>query len=255
MYDGRINASIVTDSNGIFRPWSLLGTDREIKHVLMVGLAMGSWAQAVAHYPDLEKLTVIEINPGYLELIPDYPAVASILDNPKVEIVVDDGRRWINRHPHARFDAIIQNTTYHWRAHMTNLLSREYLELCRTRLNPGGLMLYNTTGSEDAMLTGLTVFPYGMRVHNNMLVSTEPLDFTAKRWRERLLTVRIDGKPMIDLTNPDHAREFAKLMEFATSMDRPQYTGGLEDGSKLRSRIEKLGAKVITDDNMRNEWH
>jgi len=254
MYDGNINVSIMTDSNGIYRPWSLLGTDRTIKRVLMVGLAMGSWAQAVAHFPDLEELIVIEINPGYLELIPDYPAVASLINNPKVRVEIDDGRRWINRHPDARFDAIVQNTTYHWRAHMTNLLSAEYLELCRSRLNEGGVMLYNTTGSRHAMLTGLTVFPEGLRVFNNMMVSNAPLNFDADRWRERLLAVELDDRPMIDLRNPAHRAELRGLMEFATSADRPWEKHAMEHGRDLRPRLEKLGAEVITDDNMLCEW-
>ena len=73
--------------------------------------------------------------------------VASLLDNPKVEIVIDDGRRWLNRHPERKFDAIIQNTTWYYRPNVTNLLSREYLALVAAHLREGGVIMYNTTGS------------------------------------------------------------------------------------------------------------
>jgi len=45
----------------------------------------------VVNHPQLEGLTVVEINPGYLKLIPQYAAVASLMGNPKVRIIVDDG--------------------------------------------------------------------------------------------------------------------------------------------------------------------
>lgn len=103
----------------------------------MIGLATGAWAEIVANNPWVERFTIVEINPGYLDIVRKYPVVSDILVNPKVEIVVDDGRRWLNRHPESRFDAIIQNTTWHYRPNVTNLLSREYLQLVRKHLMGG----------------------------------------------------------------------------------------------------------------------
>jgi spermidine synthase len=255
MYDGKINTDLTTDRNSVYRPWSLLGADREYRRVLVVGLSMGSWAQVIAHFPGLKKLTIVEINAGYLDLIPLFPEVAGLLDDDRVEIVVDDGRRWLNRHPDARFDAIVQNTTYHWRAHMTNLLSREYMELCRSRLNDDGVMLFNTTGSEDAMLTALTVFPQGMRVFNNMMVSNAPLRFSKQRWRGRLLAVRLHGDPMFDEGIPAHKEKLEELMKLADELQGPPSQFGFESGAKLLSRLKTSGAAVITDDNMLSEWY
>ena len=255
MYDGKINVDLTTDRNGIVRPWSLLGADREYRRVLVVGLSMGSWAQVITHFPGLEKLTVVEINGGYLDLIPAFPEVASLLDDDRVEIVVDDGRRWLNRHPDVRFDAIVQNTTYHWRAHMTNLLSREYLELCRSRLTDDGVMLFNTTWSEDAMLTAMTVFPHGMRVSNNMMVSNAPLSFSKERWRQRLLEVRLYGRPMFDLSKPAHQEAMDALMTLADSVNAPPDRSSFEFRKDLLPRVKAMGAGLITDDNMRCEWN
>ena len=77
--------------------------------------------------------------------------VSSLLANPKVHIVIDDGRRWLASNPARRFDVIVMNTTFHWRAHTTNLLSEEFLRLARAHLRAGGILHYNTTGSEDAL--------------------------------------------------------------------------------------------------------
>ncbi|NRA96069.1 MAG: hypothetical protein HRU14_07655 [Planctomycetes bacterium] len=255
MYDGKINTDLTTDRNSVYRPWSLLGADREYRHVLVVGLSMGSWAQVIAHFPGLEKLTIVEINGGYLDLIPLFPEVAGLLDNDRVEIIVDDGRRWLNRHPDVRFDAIVQNTTYHWRAHMTNLLSREYMELCSSHLTDDGVMLFNTTSSEDAMLTALTVFPEGMRVFNNMMVSHAPLRFSTERWRERLLAVQLYERPMFDEGIPAHKKKLDALMKLADELQGPPSELGFESGANLLPRLKMSGAVVITDDNMHCEWN
>lgn len=116
MYDGRFNTDLTRDTNGIVRPYALSLFHPAPRHVLMIGLSSGSWAQVIANNPDVELLTVIEINPGYLTLIAGEPGVASLLANPKVTIVTDDGRRWMRALPARRFDAIVSNTTWYFRA-------------------------------------------------------------------------------------------------------------------------------------------
>ncbi|HEY4408178.1 MAG TPA: hypothetical protein VGN55_26290, partial [Xanthobacteraceae bacterium] len=105
MYDGRFNTNLVRDSNGIVRPYALSLFHPAPRDVLMIGLASGSWAQVIANNPDVASLTIVEINPGYLTLIASAPEVASVLSNPKVTIVADDGRRWLRANPARRFDA------------------------------------------------------------------------------------------------------------------------------------------------------
>lgn len=117
------------DPNLLVRIAALPAVHQPPRRVLMIGLSMGAWAQVIANMPGVESVTIVEINPGYLRLIPEYPDVASVLAHPRVRIVVDDGRRWLTRHPDARFDFIVANVTYHWREHVTNLLSREFLQM------------------------------------------------------------------------------------------------------------------------------
>ena len=171
IYDGRIAVDLMDDENLLIRPFALSLYHPHPENVLMIGLATGAWAQVVANNPEVKHFTAVEINPGYLEIIKRYPAVASLLDNPKVEIVIDDGRRWLSRHPERKFDAIIQNTTLYYRPNVTNLLSVEYLNLAAAHLRPGGMLLYNTTGSVRVQRTGCTTFGNGLR-EINMLVAS-----------------------------------------------------------------------------------
>ena len=95
MYDGHFNTDLKHDNNGIVRPYALSLFHPAPRDVLMIGLSSGSWAQVVANNPAVATLTIVEINPGYATLIAQEPEVASLLTNPKVTIVIDDGRRWL----------------------------------------------------------------------------------------------------------------------------------------------------------------
>ena len=253
-YDGKVSTSIRWDRNGIFRAHALAAMHPAPKKVLMIGLATGAWAQVVANLPHVEKLTVVEINPGYLRLIAKYPEVKSLLANPKVEIVVDDGRRWLNRHPNEKFDALVMNTTWNWRGHSTNLLSVEFFELVRAHLLPGGLLYFNTTSSEDVKKTAATFWPHALRVWNFVAVSDSPLSFDKERWRTALTTMKIDGEPIFEIKDDDDQKALDELIAYADSVNEPPRDDGLETRESFLARANAAGALVITDDNMVTEW-
>ena len=253
IYDGRFNTNLVDDTNGLERPFALSYFHPNPREVLMIGLSSGSWAQVIANHPQVEHLTIVEINPGYLSLIAHVDQVASLLKNPKVQIEIDDGRRWLVRNAGRKFDAIVINTTYNWRSNISNLLSVEFLQLIRQHLNPGGVDYYNTTESNEVLATGLQVFPYGMRVANFLLLSDSPLKLDAQRWSEMLTRYRIDDKPVFDLTQARHRQRLDEVLALPATIDRQTselYT--LESADHIRARTRE--ARVITDDNMGTEW-
>lgn len=250
-YDGRFNTSLEWDKNGILRAYGVGAMHPAPKRMLMVGLASGSWAKVLSNLPGLEKLTIVEINPGYISLIQKHEEVAGILKDPKVEIVIDDGRRWLNRHSE-RFDVIVQNTTWHWRAHITNLLSTEYLEIIRAHLAPGGFFYFNTTSSDDVQKTAATTFPHAMRVYNFMAVSDAPLSFDKERWRRTLEDTRLDGEPIIDRSTERGRELWDETLAYADTIHEPPIDRGLESRESVLARTQ--AALVITDDNMVPEW-
>ncbi|MCL2725044.1 MAG: fused MFS/spermidine synthase [Polyangiaceae bacterium] len=251
-YDGRFNTSIIHDRNGILRAYAIGAMHPAPKKILMVGLASGSWATVIAHLPGLSRLTIIEINPGYLKVIAGHPEVAGILHDPKVDIVIDDGRRWLHRHPNDKFDVIVMNTTWHWRSNATNLLSQEFMELARDHLLPGGLFYFNTTSSADVQKTAATVFPYAMRVYNFMAVSDSPLIFDKGRWERTLSDFEFDGQPAIDRSTEDGRKFFDDLLAYADGIHRAPTDDGLESRQSILARTQS--ATLVTDDNMIPEW-
>jgi spermidine synthase len=242
-YDGRVTINLLNDPSQIVRAFAVTALHPAPRRVLMIGLSGGAWAQVIANQPEVETLTVVEINPGYLRLIPLYPSVASVLRNPKVRIIIDDGRRWLSQHPDEKFDMIVSNTTLHWRANITNLLSLEYAELVTAHLKPRGVYYFNTTGSAAALKTSMIAFAYGIRFRNFSAVSAAPIAFDRARFREVLAAYRIDGRAVLHLeSSSDSGRLDAIVNDSA-----------VESRQDILRRLDTAG--IVTDDNMLTEWH
>jgi spermidine synthase len=252
VYDGYFNIDPMNDENLVARAYALSAFCPSPKRILVIGLATGSWAQIFANQPQVESLDAVEINPGYLQLIRLYPMVRSFLENPKVRVYVDDGRRWLVAHPEARYDAIITNNSFNWRDHSTGLLSVEYFQLARHHLNPGGVYYFNSTEADETIATALHVFPYGLRVINFAAVSDSPIVIDRVRWMDILHGYKIDGRTVFDPTNPAAERVLAAYMMLAETVNGPPRFLGMESTDSLRGRLE--GRLLITDDNMGQEW-
>jgi hypothetical protein len=205
VYDGYFNVDPLRDVNLVSRIYALSAFCANPRRVLVIGLGGGSWAQILVNHPQVESLDAVEINPGYLDLIRKYPAVSSLLHNPKVNIFVDDGRRWLLAHPQAHYDFIVANTTFNWRDHSSGLLSVEFLKLIRAHLNPQGVYYFNSTESDETLATALRVFPYGLRVINFLAVSDSEILIDKQRWDAILRQYRIDGTPAFDPATPQSA--------------------------------------------------
>ena len=256
VYDGYFNIDPIHDKNLILRAYALSGFCPHPKHILVIGLATASYAQVFANQPGLDTLDAVEINPGYLRLIPQYSMVRSFLENPKVHIYIDDGRRWLVAHPEARYDAIIANTTYNWRDHSTGLLSVQYLHEIRKHLNPGGVYYFNTTEADETIATALEVFPHGLRVLNFVVVSDTPIVVNKEQWREILHNYKIDGERIFDFLNPAAEKTIGSYMALADTATQivnglPLFFG-FESTESLRARTRFR--RIITDDNMGQEW-
>lgn len=244
VYDGMLNVDLNHNSNGIHRAYLLPVIAPQAKNILVVGLSTGSWVRVLTSVPDIESITVIELNPAYVELASSYPEMAQLLKDKRVNIITDDGRRWLNKNPDKKFDFILMNTTFHWRSYATNLLSREFLQLTKEHLNEDGFIYFNTTGSYDAYETSKTVFPYSYAYHKMSLASLKPI---VKPTREQIA---------------------ATLAKLKWDHNRPVF----QSDEALRSGVEKIAEvdlveykdidfaplkrqpEVITDTNMLTEY-
>lgn len=160
LYDGKINTSLATDINGIFRVYALSAMHEKPRKILVIGMSGGSWVQVIRHFPNVESIDVVEINPNYIDLVRHHAEVAPLLGDKRVKIHVTDGRKYLKQHADERYDLIVMNTTWHWRAYSVLLLGQDFLTSLKKSLAPGGIVAFNTTGSMDVFYTATRVFPF-----------------------------------------------------------------------------------------------
>ncbi len=259
VYDGTMNTDPRDDSNWIDRCYRMAALHPGPKEVLEIGMSGASWTRVMADYEPVERVTVVEINPGYLDVIRArdedgrlrYPRQASVLSDPKVDVRIDDGRRWLNRHPERRFDFILQNTTHHWRSQATNLLSEEYLRLSKSRLKPGGVLYVNSTFSYAVPFTAARVFRHVVMVRNFVAASDAPFDLSPERVRENLLRFRADGRPTFDPAKPEDAALLDRLSRGPLRDQADDFRAGRD---VLPDFPAPEVVRSITDDNMATEF-
>lgn len=106
---------------------------------LVIGLASGISVGSAGRYP-LEKIDCVEISPAMLEACRYFDAYNyQILDDPRVQVIVNDGRNHLLLTDRT-YDVIISQPSNPYIAGVADLFTREYFELCHMRLNEGGVM-------------------------------------------------------------------------------------------------------------------
>lgn len=238
-YDGAVNTDLLNPVNKISRAYMIAAMHPAPKRVLMIGLSTGSWAKVLADFSRIEELVIAEINPGYLQLVKKYPEVADVLQNKKVKIIIDDGRRWLKLNANEKFDFIVMNTSFHWREHITNLLSKEFLQLCKTHLNEGGVMYWNTTHSPVVVNTACHVFNNVATYLSFVAASDSPFIMTAEERKNAFLSFIRNGKPVFQQNDST----LALLDKYCqTSL------------ANVKDSFLKKKLLIITDDNMATEY-
>ena len=233
-YDGRFNVDPRADYNLISRIYLTMALHAQPARVLQIGLSSGSWAKAILSFPSVGELLSVEINPGYERLVRATPLVAGIFADPRMHQQYTDGRKWLRTHD-GRWDAIIINTSFHWREGSTMLHSIEFMELAKSRLNPGGILFINTTGAAAITATALSLFPEVYRISNGIAA--------------------VNGH-LADTSVPTLARRLAESKAFSASFPTLQAAEGWTQAHlpKLLDPQRYLDCKPLADDDMALEW-
>ena len=119
-----------------------LAYNPDARNVLFVGLGGGSAPKRMwRDFPGLD-LQVVELDPVVADVAYRY---FSLPRSPRLDVEIEDGRRFLAT-DERRWDVIALDTFYSDSIpfHMTTV---EFLELLRTRLAPGGVVVVNTIGS------------------------------------------------------------------------------------------------------------
>ncbi len=183
-------------------------------NVLVIGFGTGTSAEVFQNTNGVRHLTLVEINKTLLKNLKKMTIFREILNNPKLNLIYDDGRRFLLR-SNKKYDIIaidpLRNTT----AYSNNIYSREFYELIKNHLNINGVFMLWTDEFEVMPNTVNAVFKH-VRLYNHMvLASNHPLkevlwrknevrsDFTAKQKKNILSSIKYIG-------NENYIREHNK---------------------------------------------
>ena len=112
-----------------------------VKDVLIVGGGDGGMLREVCKHPTVERITQVEIDDKVIEMckefLPNHSAGA--YDDPRVDIVIDDGARFVNT-TERRFDVIISDSTDPIGPGGA-LFTTDFYADCKKCLKPGGILV------------------------------------------------------------------------------------------------------------------
>jgi spermidine synthase len=173
------------------------------RSVLVVGCGAGVTAGSFLVYPGLASIKLCEIEP----LIPKRVARFfgeenyDLVDDPRVHVTYDDARHFILT-TRETFDVITSDPIHPWVKGAATLYTKEYFELCKRHLKPGGLVsqwvpLYESDSAtvKSEIATFFSVFPYGTIWSNEdlgagydlvMLGQADPLEIDLETLQRRL---------------------------------------------------------------------
>jgi spermidine synthase len=139
------------------------------RSVLIVGCGAGVTAGSFVLHPSIERIVICDIEPLIPGVVAQYFSAEnhSVVHDPRVKIVFDDARHYVAT-TQEKFDLITSDPIHPWVKGSAVLYSQEYFELCRARLNPGGLVtqwvpLYESDRAvvQSEIATFFAVFPHG----------------------------------------------------------------------------------------------
>jgi spermidine synthase len=146
------------------------------KRILVIGCGAGATAGAVSIEPRLVKETIAEIEPLVPKVVSTHFAEHNfdVIRNPKVEVAIDDGRHYLLTSKE-KFDGITSDPLDPWVKGAAALYTREFFEIAKQHLNPGGVVtqfvqLYesNEEAVKSEIATFLEAFPNGMVFANTV---------------------------------------------------------------------------------------
>jgi spermidine synthase len=114
----------------------------------------------------------------------EYPALLSILNDPRITYVITDGRSYIMQRG-LKYDIIEADALRPNGAYSGNLYSEEYFRLLLDHLNPGGLAV-TWVPTERVRTTFIQVFPHYVDFGDILIGSNAPIEVDLQAIYRRL---------------------------------------------------------------------
>ena len=226
------------------------------KSVLIVGCGAGVTSGTFLVHPGIERIVICELEPLVPQVVAEYFGKENynVVKSPKVEIVYDDARHFVLT-TKEKFDIITSDPIHPWMKGSATLYTKEYFELCKQHLNPGGIVtqwvpLYES--NEDVVrsefATFFEAFPYGTVWGNDrngegydvvLLGQVEPTKIDVDEMQTRL-------------NRPDHVKAVASLEDIGKGTSIRLLATYAGQAADLKHWLH--GAEINRDRNLRLQY-
>ncbi|MCK4546725.1 MAG: fused MFS/spermidine synthase [Candidatus Eisenbacteria sp.] len=219
------------------------------KKVCIICYGVGNTVRAASLHPSLERIDVVEISGEILSLSPYFESTNyGVLQHPKVRAFVNDGRHHLLL-TDEKYDLITSEPPPIALAHVVSLYTREYYELVRDHLTPGGFC--------SQWLPIHQLDPWTIRKTIKAFVDVFPHTILVSGWRDDLILVgsmapiRLDAAYLAEQL--EIRKEAREEMEMIGLGSLPELLGIFVMGEQ---RLKKYLAPVdaVTDDRPYMEY-
>ncbi len=158
--------------------------------IAIIGLGSGDTLFHAGGRAETQELICIEIVGSQMDMLRDmaqrrdYPALRSILNDPRITYEITDGRSHIMQRGRT-YDVIEADALRPTSAYAGNLYSEEYFRLVLNHLNPGGLAV-TWVPTERVRTTFVQVFPHYVDFGDILIGSNQPIQLDLQTIYQRL---------------------------------------------------------------------
>lgn len=122
----------------------------DARRILLIGGGVGSLVRSFLHYP-VERLDVVEPDPWALDIARAHMPrrEADALKDPRVHIVLSDGRFYVNRLPAGAYDVIFCDVPDPVSSYWNRYYTEEFFNAASGALTPRGVLATGVTSAEN----------------------------------------------------------------------------------------------------------
>jgi spermidine synthase len=226
------------------------------RSVLVVGFGAGVTAGSFVTQPGVQRIVICEIEPLIPKVVSKYFTRQNydVTADPRVQIVYDDARHYILT-TKEKFDVITSDPIHPWVKGAATLYTKEYFDLVKEHLNPGGVVtqwvpLYESSTDvvKSEVATFFDAFPDGTIWSNDINGSGYDVVLAGHATPQPIDVDSIEAR----LSRPESARADRSLAEvgFQSALSLlSTYAGQARDLAPWL-----VGAQLNRDSNLRLQY-
>ena len=226
------------------------------RSVLVVGFGAGVTAGSFVLHPEVKRIVICEMERMIPPVATRYFGKENnnVLNDPRVEMVYDDARHFVLT-TREKFDVITSDPIHPWVKGSATLYSKEYFELVKQHLNPGGIVtqwvpLYESDLStvKSELATFFDVFPGGTVWGNDTAGGGYDTVLLGQAEPTKIDVDQLQAK----LERPDQARVAQSMNEVGFNSAISLLSTYAGQGPDLKSWL--VDAEINLDGNLRLQY-